>query len=201
MVIGQHLLGEVPEPILFNTWKHHAGALRKQIRDNAAGGESGLQQLANQVLVLGQELMDLYFGKLTPAQIGEEVLRQLRAANLLELEVYSKWIKEQGGYGTLTFAGDNSRWVLRLAEGSDRYVHVHPARWVPQTSRIRANVLKTAVMVNAYVLVHGGDPFQIELVNMVRQQYLHLSPMREVLGEEGLGRVIELLQPEPEPTN
>ena len=39
-----------------------------------------------------------------------------------------------------------------------RYVHVHPARYSPESRRVRANVLKTAVMALAVVKVHGGDP-------------------------------------------
>lgn len=145
--------------------------------------------------------MDLYFGDLTPALIAEEVLRQLRDAKLLELEVYRTWITDQGGYGVLTFAGDDSRWVVRLAEGSDRYVHLHPARLTPLTRRIRSNVLKTAIMVNAYVLVHGGDPLHSGLVNQVRQKFLHLSPMRGVSNGQGLGPIIELLRGKSEQAN
>ena len=36
--LGDHLLGEVPPPVLFNTWKHHAGALRQRIAEAVRAG-------------------------------------------------------------------------------------------------------------------------------------------------------------------
>src|SRR5262249_28302452 len=148
---------DVPSPVLFNLWKHHAQALRRQIQDAAAAGESGLVALPGRLLVVGSELMDLYTGPLTPAEIGREVLAQLQTDNQLERETYSRWIAENGGYRLLTFAADGSVWVLRYADKDERYVHVHPGRWTPQTRRVRANVVKTAVMVLAHAAVHGGD--------------------------------------------
>ena len=41
---------------------------------------------------------------------------------------------------------DGSAWVLRQGEEGGRYVHVHPGRRTPPTLRVRATVLKTAVM-------------------------------------------------------
>jgi hypothetical protein len=193
-LIGTHLLREVPEPVLFNTWKHHAGALRERVRQAAAAGVPGLADLAGRLVVLGTELMDLYTGALTPAQIAGRVIADLQAQSRLALDAYRAWLAEGGGYGVLTFAEDGSRWVLRLGDEGGRHVHVHPARWAPATRRVRANVLKTAVMVLAFAGVHGGDPLDVALVNRVRQQYLGLSPMRRVSGDRGLHIVLELLR-------
>ena len=85
--------------------------------------------------------------------------------------------------------------MLRLGDEADRYVHVHPARWVPQTCRVKANVLKTAVMVLAYTAVHGGDPLDVALVNRVRRDYLGLAPLgRDLAGDQGIGQTIQLLR-------
>jgi hypothetical protein len=195
--LGDHLQGEVPSPVLFNSWKHHAGALRQRLEEIAEAGPAALPELADRLVVMGSELMDLYTGTLTPVAIAERVLVLLRAENRLAVEAYRAWLQESGGYGVLTFAEDGSRWVLRLGDENDRYLHVHPARWAPQTRRVRANVLKTAVMVLAHVAIHGGDPLDVALVNAIRRQYLGLSPMREVVGEQGLSVVIELLRSAP----
>ena len=48
---------------------------------------------------------------------------------------------------------------------------------------MRANVLKTAVVVRAYVGVHGGDPSDVALVNRVRRQYLGLSPVGRLVAD------------------
>ena len=80
-----------------------------------------------------------------------------------------------------------------FGEEGGRYVHVHPARYAPQTRRVRANVLKTAVMVLAFVNVNGGDPQHIQLVNQVRTQYLGLSKMRALADDQGLSAVLDVL--------
>jgi hypothetical protein len=194
--LGDHLLNEVPPPVLFNTWKHHAGALRDRIGESARRGESGLRDLADRLVVLGTELMDLYTGAFTPAQIADKVLALLRADGRLEREAYHDWVQESGGYTVVTLAEDGSRWVLRLGEEGERYVHIHPARWAPQTRRVRANVLKTAVMALAYATAHGCDPLDVRLVNTVRATYLGLSKVRALADDQGLSAVIAVLRKE-----
>lgn len=189
---------EVPAPVLLNTWKHHAGALRHRIRE-AAAASAGLDELARAMVVIGTELMDLYTGKHSPAEIAARVLEVLQADGLLSPEAYGAWVEEGGGFRVITFADDATRWVLRRGEESDRYVHVHPARWAPETRRVRANVLKTAVLVLALVAAEGGDPRDLALVNKVRGRYLDLAPLgRELAGDQGIGAVIDVLRDMPE---
>ena len=186
---------EVPWPVLFNTWKHHAGALKRRMEEAARAGEAGLNELAGRLVVIGAKLMDLYTGRLWPAEIGARILAELAAEDRLALPAYRAWIESGDGYRLLTFAEDGSRWVLGMGEEADRYVHLHPGRWSPATVRVRANVLKTAVMVLAWVLVHGGDPLDRELVNTIRGRCLGLSPVgKDLAGELGVGRVIDLLR-------
>jgi hypothetical protein len=187
-------LWEAPAPVLLNTWKHHAAALRRRIAEAVREGEAGLDALAERLVVIGTELMDLYTGRLTPAEIGARVVEGLRAEGRLALPTYRAWITGSGGYGVMTF-DDGTRWVLRMGDEADRYVHVHPARWAPQTCRVRANVLKTGVMVLAYVGVHGGDPMDVKCVNAVRRDYLGLAPIgRELAGDQGIGMLIDVLR-------
>ena len=193
-VIGDHLLEEVPPPVLFNLYKHHAGALRRYIAEAARKGEPGLAELASRLVVIGTELMDLYTGALSPGDVAARVLDLLRREGRLEQTPYIAWLHEQGGYGVLTLEQDSSCWVLRLGNETGRYVHVHPARWQPHTRRVRANVLKSAVMVLAYAAANGGDPRQVKLVNSVRQQYLGLSPMKDLAGDQGLSVVLDCLR-------
>jgi hypothetical protein len=184
---------DVPPPILFNAWKHHAGALRQRIADVCAGGADALDALPAQLLVMGTELMDLYTGTLLPAEIGAATMAALRAEHRLQWANYHPWLEEGGGYRVLTLPADASCWVLRLGDEGGRYVHVHPGRRTPHSRRVRANVLRTAVMVLAYAAVHGGDPLDVTLLNRVRQQFLGLAPIKELAGDEGLRGLIELL--------
>jgi hypothetical protein len=185
---------DVPAPVMFNTWKHHAGALRRRIAGAARRAEVGLADLSAELAVVGAKLMDLYTGPHPPAEVARRILNDLDARGRLDAENYCDWVDGQGGYVMLTL-DDGSQWVLRVAEDAERFVHSHPGRWVPHTKRVRANVLRTAVMVLAFVGVHGGDPLDRALVNRVRQKYLGLSPVgREPDGEQALGEVIGLLR-------
>jgi hypothetical protein len=186
---------EAAAPVLLNTWKHHAPALRQRIRETVQAGAPALDRLASRLVVMGTELMDLYTGRFTPAEIGEKVCAALAAEGRLALPAYRAWLAASGGYGVVTFAEDDSRWVLRLGDEADRYLHVHPARWAPATYRVRANVLKTAVLVLAHVGIHGGDPLARDVVNLVRGRYLGLAPVgRDLAGDQGLGKILTVLR-------
>jgi hypothetical protein len=185
---------DVPPPVLFNAWKHHAGALRRRIAEGANAGPEGLAPLAPQLLVIGTELMDLYTGDLSPAEIGAGVVACLRQEGRLDAEVYRPWLEEDGGYRVLTLPADGSAWVLRFGEEGGRYVHVHPGRWTPHTRRVRANVLKTAVMALAHAAAFGADPLDVALINRVRREHLGLAPVPALADEGGLGAVIEVLR-------
>lgn len=183
---------ESPSPILLNTWKHHAAALRHRIQEAAASGD--LSSLAANLVVIGTELMDLYLGKLSPAAIGREILDQLGADGTLAPDAYPDSLQASGGYRLLDLS-DASRWVLRMGDETGRYVHAHPGRYSPNTRRVRANVLKSALMVLAYVGIHGGDAMSVPLVNDVRRQYLKLAPIgKDLAGDQGLGAVIDILR-------
>jgi hypothetical protein len=188
---------EVLPPVLFNTFKHHASALRARIASLAAGGRADLEEFARRAAVLGGKLMDLYTGRLSPRDISGRILDELRARGRLDLEDFRSWLAGQEGYSVVSFAQDDSRWVLRLGDEQDRYVHLHPGRRSPATVRVRANVLKTAFMVLAHVRLFGGDPVDRSLVNDVRRRYLRLPPLGADLEDDaGLGAVIELLRQE-----
>ncbi len=194
---------ETPAPVLFNAWKHHAGALRHRLAEIAAGGEPALLLLPSQLLVIGTALMDLYTGPLTPAEIGAGILTAVAAEGHIAPADYHPWVEAGGGYRLLTLPENGSVWVLRAGEEGGRYVHVHPGRWAPDTRRVRATVLKTAVMALADAAVHGGDPLDVGRINAVRGRCLGLPPIRGLEGDQGLRAVIELLRvaatPPPSP--
>ncbi len=178
--------------MLLNTWKHHASALRRRIRETTAPAD--LPALAANLVVIGTELMDLYLGALSPAAIGQEILDQLATDGTLAPEPFRASLKASGGY-RLVDLSDSSRWVLRMGDETARYVHAHPGRYSPNSRRVRANVLKSAVMVLAYVGVQGGDPLDIKLVNDVRRTLLNLAPIgKDLAGDQGLGAVIDILR-------
>jgi hypothetical protein len=186
---------EVVAPVLFNTYKHHARALRARIEAAAAGGDEAVREAAGRVAVLGTKLMDLYVGPLSPRELSERVITRLEGEGRLDPAAYRAWILGGEEYAVIEMPEDGSRWVLRLAEEPGRHVHLHPGRWSPRTMRVRANVLKTAVLVLAHAHVHGADPMERAVVDRVRKTYLGLSPLgADPDGELGLGAVIAALR-------
>ncbi len=185
-------MNEPPHPVLLNTWKHHAGWIRWRIGQAVGAGSAGVDALPREMAVVGARLMDLYIGALTPAEIGGHVVTQLRAAGRLEFDPLSAWLQAQGEY-TLIALPDASKWTIRLGPADGRYLHLHPGRWVPNTMRVQANTLKSAVMAHAHALLTGGDAKDLAVVNEARRKYLGLLPVRELSGDGGLGAVIAVL--------
>ena len=48
---------DVPAPVLFNTWKHHAGVLRQRIAEYVRRGPLSLPTLAHELVVIGAKLI------------------------------------------------------------------------------------------------------------------------------------------------
>jgi hypothetical protein len=67
--------------------------------------------LAAELVVIGNEWMDLDLGTLTPAEIGRQVVALLVADNLRSVDAYRTWVKATGGY-RLVDLSDTSRWVF-----------------------------------------------------------------------------------------
>ena len=175
---------EALPPVRFNAWKHHAGFLRRQ-----AAPPADLAWLAECLKAVGHDLMDLYDGPRTPADIAAALLAELAAHGRLGPDEFRDWLREAGGFRVLILA-DASAWVLRWGAEPGRYVHVHPARGAPNTSRVRAGVLKTAVLARAWAIRAGADPCDLAVINRVRQEYLGLPPVPRLAETGGLREVI-----------
>jgi hypothetical protein len=183
---------ELPHPVLLNTWKHHAGWIRWRIGEAVRGGTTAVDVLPVEMAVVGNRLMDLYTGPLTVGEIGEHVVTHLHAAGRLEFGKLSEWLAAQDEY-TLLELPDGSKWTIRLGPADGRYLHLHPGRWVPNTMRVQANTLKSAVMAHAHARLSGGEVTDLAVVNEARRKYLGLLPVRELTGGSGLGAVIAAL--------
>lgn len=188
---------EIPQPFLLNGLKHHIEMLRGVVRRCVASesGAEGLEGLARTVQVLGSSLMDMYHGGLTLPVIFSEVESQLKEQDAWEEANYRRWIQETGTYREL-FLSDGSRWVLYPVDIDGRYIHLHPGRKSPHSSRIRGNALKTAVMAVASAQLREHCPRDVSILNQMRTTLLALSPMRAVEQGGGLDLAIRHLESE-----
>lgn len=184
---------EVVPPVLFNTFKHHAVALRTRIALVAESGIPAFLQAVQYIDVLGTRLMDLYTGTESPRQLSLWVAEQLHQSDHLTPTNFSACLNSEG-YAILTHP-DNSRWVLRQGDDNTRYIHLHPGRWSPHSVRVKATVLKTAFAVLAYAATHHVNPREREVINAVRGEFLSLPPLGHDLDTDlGLGAIMAILQ-------
>jgi hypothetical protein len=178
--------------VLFNAWKHHAGWVRSRIA--MVTDEAGMKRLADEVVVVGTKLMDFYTGVLSPWEVAERVLGQLRAMGTFDRNAFAGWVLAGDGYRLVEVADDQSRWVLR-AGSDERYVHLHTARYSPHSLRIPGISLKTAIVANALGRVRGLEMADLATVNDARKRFLELPPVAKLTDDGGLGEVVRLLTP------
>ncbi len=203
----------VPEPLLFNCLKHHAGYVAEFIRSfsdtfRPAGkmpgspvfkefcgdfeAEAG-KKLREELLTIGKSQMDLYTGRLSPGRIAEEIKGYLKTKDLLKKEKYLSRISEASSSFIETRLSDSSVWVLLPGKIPGRHVHIHPGRHSPLTMRVRSETLKTAIAVLCYCNSYGKDHSDPDVINEARTKLLELSPVKEVNPGRGLGRMIYIL--------
>jgi hypothetical protein len=178
----------MPEPVLFNCWKHHQGFIMCEI--GKMEDSDDLSDLKNHLKKIGDSTTDLYVGKLNLEHIAAATLSFLDQNKIKHEKAYLEWIKESPDeYKTSPFP-DGSVWVFKIGLEKGRYVHIHPGRRVPHTIRTKANVLKTAIAVNAKSVIDGSNPLDIESINQVRKDMINLDPIKFVTMNQELGRVI-----------
>ena len=181
----------IPLPINFNCWKHHAGFIKKQIE--SIRETKDLEELKSYLLKIGESQMDLYFGKYSSLEISEYILQALHQKKTLASEQYKNWLSKEGKNYQLVELKDKSIWTLRLADDITRYVHIHPGRYSPYTVRVKATTLKTAIFVLCFERVGKIKTIHTETVNKIRKKYLDEPPLKSFSTASGLGRLLDLL--------
>ncbi|MFT2009134.1 hypothetical protein ACMA1I_10705 [Pontibacter sp. 13R65] len=185
---------QLPKPVLFHPLKHHLGYIREFIGRGAAASAAE-QQAALQTI--GSSQLDFYLGQLSARQLAEEVVTLLEEQQVLEPAPYQVFLQQtSAGYRLLTLS-DSSDWVLRWGLEEGRHVHLHPARYATHTIRLKANTLKTAIVLAIYRQKHGTTAFTLNLVNQLRQEWLGLPPIKAFEATEGTGAaaLLNLVQP------
>lgn len=184
------------EPILFNAQKHHLQTICQETVKQAKQGEAFSQSFMAE-WAESDGLVDLYYGDLSSDQMEREVFDFLQKNDLLTVATYQKYletqgqIKRKGHYAYLTLS-DKTIMTLRLlyepneegkvtrkSQDPRNFVHVHPARYSPNTVRVRANTLKTAIVAFFLAVCRNNSPYNQEIVNEARSK-LQLSPIPDI---------------------
>ena len=183
-------------PILLNCWKHHAGFIRSQIHSLAIQKEKAFEDLNKHLLQVGDSLMDLYLGSLTPQEIADYISEGLKEKEISDSLSYQNWLYKEGNEYRITSLPDKSKWTLRYGKDENYYIHIHPARYSPKTIRVRSLSLKTAIAVLLSAEVYGRSPLDVNVINKIRVNMLNASPIKKISSENGLGRLILILKQE-----
>jgi hypothetical protein len=179
-------------PVAFNCWKHHAGFIKDQIK-SLRYEKLSEENLRKILLVIGESQMDIYLGKLSPQEISDNIIIKLKTMNAYEFNNYKNWLCKEGKDYKLIKISDNSVWTLRSGNKKERYIHIHPGRYLPKTIRVKALTLKTAISV---LIKYGSDVQLIDTsrVNKVRVKTLNSPPVKKVSADSAVVRVINILR-------
>jgi len=179
----------IPMPINFNCWKHHAGFIKQQI--DSVKEIKDLDQLKVYLLKIGESQMDLYLGMYSPINISEQILDCLHPKKIFSALLYKDWLSKDGKDYQLVELKDKSVWTLRLGDDAERYVHIHPGRYSPNTVRVKATTLKTAIFLLCFEQLGEVKSFETETVNKIRKKYLDEPPLKSFSMASGLRRLID----------
>ena len=182
---------ETPFPISLNCWKHHAGFIKEQI--TLCKKQEGLENLKSVLLKVGDSQMDLYIGTLSTNTIAKSITQFLHASGILNPASYKEWLNVEGTYYRLYTLSDKSVWTLRFGEVPERFVHVHPGRNSPHTTRVRALTLKTAIILLCWKNIYKKDQITIDVINKLREKYLNEPPIKIFSRESGLRKLLGIL--------
>jgi hypothetical protein len=178
-------MSSIPEPLLFNPLKHHLGYIKEYIRQFS---RDDMTILKSYLQTIGDSQMDLYTGALSIDQISYQILIFINDSLLSSKSIYVKFINELIGYCMIAIS-DGSKWILREGLNSERYIHFHPARYSPNTVRIKANTLKSLIAAHIIHKNHVGLPE----INQVRSEILQLPPLKQLSQDIGISKHIRLL--------
>jgi hypothetical protein len=184
-------MNSLPEPFQFNPLKHHLVYIREFISERLAGEKNiEMKSLISELKHIGTSVMDVYTGNLPVDKICKEVLEFLDKNRLVTVEVFSAWTGIQYSDFRIVALSDSSKWMLKFHNNETRYVHLFPARLSPQTFRVKANTLKSAIL---YYIIIGKDFISRQDLNHARS-LLGLSPIKDPSETEAITEMIELIR-------
>ena len=78
-----------------------------------------------------------------------------------------------------------------MGDSREEYIHIHPARYAKDTVRVKANSLKTAILLAKHGIYNFQD-LEITELNSFRKK-LSLSPIRSLKAASGIKEVLGLI--------
>lgn len=184
---------DLPSPWMFNCWKHHRDFILRQIDKYIVEDGAVIEIITPKLFLIGNSQLDIYLGRLTEVQIVQQIEEKLKNKKAFFETDYLNWINSKDKNYRLISLSDKSVWTLRIGQKTGRYIHLHPGRYSHYSLRVRANTLKTAIFSIILAKMSNSAPFDLELINQVRVQNLHLAPIKSIEKATGLKELMVLL--------
>ncbi len=178
---------EISYPITFNPHKHHLGFLKKQI---GKWKKLAWPEVEKEMRCIGNNLIDVYCGKLTVEEICRECRVFAQKENITSPENLAKWLHPLEF--RKTNLSDNSLWVIKQGLDDERFLHIHPAKYSRFTVRVRATTLKTVAALKTLQPEMEATGLNLQSVNRIRTENLGLSPVKALEKGKGIARLWEL---------
>lgn len=173
---------KIPEPVTFNPYKHHLGFLKSQIE---TWKHQNREEVQSELLCLGENLIDFYFGNLSVEKICNECTAYFREIHCLEKTAFTNWLAPRE-YRKITLS-DSSGWVVKKGDDPERYIHIHPGKHSPFSTRVRAATLKTVIALQVVSIHFQNDSKEnLRAVNETRVSFLQLSPVKSIQPGKGI---------------
>lgn len=167
----------IPLPIRFNPLKHHRKYILRLLQNASP------EMITDLLDPVCNNYIDLYTGSLTSEEIARQVIAILKSIKALQAEKFTLWVNGNHGYRKITLS-DQSEWVVRSGNESERFVHLHPSRTGAHTVRFKGSTLKTICLLKMHVPGPGKTP-SLEIANRVRVQ-VGLSPVGKLELNKGI---------------
>lgn len=113
-------------------------------------------------------MLDFYIGELPVNTIVSEVNKYFMDMGIASVGNFKHWLGLPETTFKNIYLSDGSRWVMRLGQNDEFYIHIHPGRYSPLTVRCKPTTLKAAIAYR-YLFGFNEDSFEIVKVNRARR--------------------------------
>jgi hypothetical protein len=182
-----------PAPVWLNGWKHHLEFVCGEVLLFKCVGLEAFKKVCLKLKIMGASLSDFYTGTLSPNEIAEEICNELKKLKVFAPHDYKNWIEDTEKKFRLVMLSDHSKWTLTQCDDDEYYLHIHPSRYSKHTIRIKGNTLRTAAAMLAYEEFSSEAACNLKTINLVRKEFLHMSPIDE-RHMEGILRTVDFLK-------
>jgi hypothetical protein len=164
----------------FNYLKHHLNQTIEYYngRNISFSSKKDIKITINELKSLGDNITDIYTGFLTNYCLLHEITNKLKECECYDYIDFRKQFKSRDYFKVNV--SDGSSWIIRQGRKTESYIHIHPSRVGINTVRFTANTWKTAIMCYLYKLNSQDFSFDIGTINLLRTNYLELSPIKKL---------------------